>query len=309
MGAVSRRRPVALRMPDFIIIGAFKSGTTSLLSWLGQHPKVFVPWLQEPNFFASPNYNPQLDGEKRPQRPAQSIYGRKRTDSLSQYTSLFEGVPEDVVAGESSPQYLREPAACGRIKCMLPDAKLIAILRHPADRAFSDYSMLVRDGLERGSFVDAIGRPHGTGTFPPYLETGFYGRQLKPYIEQFPPEQLRVLLFEDLRDDPRDLIRSLLEWFDVDPNFEPNVADVRNVSGVPRNRAIAGAYRMRRRLQPYLKPLVPAGLQRVVDARLLRGLDRPEFDPQIRRQLVELYAEDIQQLAQLIGRDLADWLR
>lgn len=305
----SHSQPAEHRMPDFIAIGAFKSGTTSLMSWLGQHPKIFTPWLQEPNFFASPSFNPNDDGETRPLRSAEGVYGRRRTDSLSQYSALFDGVPADVVAGESSPQYLRDPAACPRIWKILPDVKLIAILRHPADRAFSDYSMLVRDGLETASFAEAIERPRGLETFAHYVETGFYGRQLKPYVETFPAEQLRVVLFEDLRDNPVKLVQSFYEWLGVDPEYVPDVTDVRNISGVPRNMVVANAYRLRRVLQPYVKPFVPRRVQRFVDDRLIGGLDKPHLDPATRQELIEIYRDDIGLLGELTGRDLGHWLR
>lgn len=299
----------ARRLPDFISIGAFKSGTTSLMSWLSQHPQIFIPWLQEPNYFASPHFKPHDDGETRPQRSVEGVYNRLRTDSLSQYAALFDRVPPDAVAGESSPQYLRDPVACPRIAELLPDVKLIAILRHPADRAFSDYSMLVRDGLETGSFDEAIRRPRGMETFAHYVETGFYGSQLRPYVETFPADQLRVVFFEDLRDNPRGLVRSFFEWFGVDPDFEPDVTEVRNISGVPRNAMIASAYRVRRRLQPYVKPFVPSHLQRLVDARLIGGLDRAHLDLALRRELISIYTDDIRLLAELVDRDLEHWLR
>lgn len=297
------------RMPNFLIIGAFKSGTTSLTTYLNQHPKIFIPWLQEPNFFASENFRAYDDGETRPLRTSGGVYDRRRTDSLSQYGALFEGVPADVVAGESSPWYLRDPVACPRISTMLPNVKLVAIFRHPADRAFSGFSHLKRDGLETGTFSDAIRRPRSRQTFEHYVETGFYGRQLEPYINTFGSEQLRVVFFEDLRDDPHGLLRSFFEWFGVDPNFRPDVSEVRNVSGTPRNKLFASAWKARRHLQPYLKQFTPRKVQRVVDARLISGLDRERMDPDVRKELIDIYADDIRLLGELVDRDLDHWLR
>ncbi len=298
-----------LRLPDFIVIGAFKSGTTSLMSYLGQHERVFVPWLQEPNYFGSPSYDRSPVGEKRPHRVASTVYGRFRTDTLAQYAALFEGLPTDVIAGESSPQYLRDTSACPRIREMLPDVKLMAILRHPAERAFSDYTMFVRDGLEHDNFAAAIQRRPGNEPFHHYVETGFYGRQLRTYCETFPANQLRVMLFEDLLSDPVGLVGSCFEWLGVSPEFHPDVTSIRNVSGVPRTKAVALGYRMRRQLQPYLKRVVPQGVQRSVDSWLIRGLDKPELDPALRAQLIDVYADDIKLLGELINRDLRHWLR
>ncbi len=296
-----------LRLPDFLIIGAFKSGTTSLTSYLGQHPQVFLPWLQEPAFFASPRFDLTTEGDTRPQRPPEGVYGRLRTETLAQYAALFAPSPEGAVLGESSPQYLRDPHACARIAQVLPDAQLVVILRQPAERAFSDYMMFVRDGLEDASFAEVVARPRSAQTGQHYVETGFYGRQLRPYYEAFPAEQIRVLLFEELTRDPLGTVRDLYAWLGVDSTFTPDVSEVRNISGVPASRTVAAAYRLRRRLQPHLKPYVPRPLVRAVDDRLKRGLRRTTADAAVMAELAEVYRDDVRLLSELTGRDLSHW--
>ncbi len=298
---------VSPRLPDFLIIGAFKSGTTSLVSYLDQHPRVFLPWLQEPAFFASPRFDLSAAGDPRPRRPPEGVYGRLRTETLAQYAALFEPAPEGAVLGESSPQYLRDPEACGRIAQVLPHAKLIAVLRQPSERAFSDYMMFVRDGLEMASFAEVVARPRSGQTHQHFVETGFYGRQLRPYYETFPREQIRVVLFEELTRDPLGTVRDLYAWLGVDSSFVPDVSEVRNVSGVPGNRGVAAAYRLRRRLQPHLKPLVPRPVVRAVDGRLQRGLRRDAPDPAVMKELADVYRDDVRLLSEHAGRDLAHW--
>ena len=297
------------RLPDFLVIGAFKSGTTSLMSYLSQHPDVMVPWLQEPNFFGAEDFSLSLEGVKGARRDVDGAYGRRRTNTLAQYTNLFADVPAGCVVGESSPQYMTHPAACERIRSLVPDCKLVAILRNPIDRAFSDYSMFVRDGIEKDPFDVVIHRPRSIKPMGHYVETGMYGKQLQPFFETFPEEQLKVYLHDDLRADPSEVLRSLFSWLGVDPTFEPNVSEMMNPSGVPRNSLVAGAYIARRRLQPYLKPIVPRGMQRRLDVRLERGLQKDVVAPEVRRELAEMFTDDVALLSKLIDRDLSHWLR
>ena len=297
-----------LRLPDFLVIGAFKSGTTSLMSYLSQHPDVMVPWLQEPNFFGAEEFSLTLDGVKGARRDAAGVYGRRRTNTLAQYSNLFADVPGHCVVGESSPQYMTHPAACERIRSLVPDCKLVAILRNPIDRAFSDYSMLVRDGIEKDPFAEVIHRPRSIKPMGHYVETGMYGKQLQPFFEAFSADQLKVYLHDDLRADPHEVLRSLFSWLGVDPSFEPNVSEMMNPSGTPTNSLVAAAYIARRRLQPYLKPIVPRGVQRRLDVHLERGLQKDVITPEVRRELADMFADDVELLSKLIDRDLSHWL-
>jgi hypothetical protein len=301
--------PTEPRLPDFLVIGAFKSGTTSLMSYLSQHPDVMVPWLQEPNFFGAEDFSLSLDGVKAARRDQDGAYGRRRTSSLAQYANLFAEAPAHCIVGESSPQYMTHPAACDRIRSLVPDCKLVAILRNPIDRAFSDYSMFVRDGIEKEPFADVIHRPRSIKPMGHYVETGMYGKQLQPFIETFPADQVRVYLHDDLRADPGEVLHSLFGWLGVDPTFEPNVSEMMNPSGVPRNSLVAAAYIARRHLQPYLKPIVPRSVQRRLDVRLERGLEKDVIAPEVRRELAEMFADDVALLSRLIDRDLSHWLR
>ena len=189
--------------------------------------------------------------------------------------------------GEVSPEYLANPWSCGRIRARVPEAKLVAVLRNPVERAFSDYLMYVRDGDEKDDFAGALdaqderrsaGSPTGY-----YLETGFYGRQLRPYFEAFPREQIQVHLFEDFAADPDAVLGQLLAFLGVDPALGETPERAVNVSGVPRNALVGAAVRGGRRVAP----LLPEAVRRRAKSALARGLDRPALDPAVRRRLVE----------------------
>ncbi|MEI2779552.1 MAG: sulfotransferase [Tetrasphaera sp.] len=296
------------RLPDFLVIGAFKSGTTSLAQFLGAHPQIFMPWLQEPNFFAYEHADE--GGSARPEVDRTSVYKRHRTRTRAQYESLFEEAPPGAVIGECSPEYMRSPYASGRIAAELPNAKLLAILRNPIERAFSDYQAFVRDSLERATFAEAIKRAPGVEPGSQYVMTGFYGRQLKPYFETFGKDQVKVILNEDLRVGAGEKLDEVCHFLGVDPL--PDAAELMsqlNVSGRPRNAAVALAYKLRRVSRPWAKPIVPERLQRGVDSLLASGLKRETVSASVRADLIGVYREDIELLQSLIDRDLSSWLR
>lgn len=284
--------------PDFLVIGAYKSGSTALHEALRAHPQVFVPAQKGPSFFA-------YDGVEEPDRPLPPGTVRRWED----YLALFDPAPAGAVRGEVSPEYLANPRAAGRIRERVPDARLVAILRNPVERAFSDYLMYVRDGLEPetdfGSALDAQEeRRRAAAPTGYYVETGFYGRQLRPYFEAFPRERIQVHLFEDFAADPDAVLRSLFAFLAVDPALGEIPERAVNVSGVPRNALVAAAVRGGRRFAP----LLPAAVRRRAKAALARGLDRPALTPEDRSRLVELYREDVAELERLLERPLDRWL-
>lgn len=294
------------RMPDFVVIGAYKSGTTSLVDYLGRHEQVFMPWLQEPNYWAYEQDLPH--GGPRPEVDSHSIYRRHRARTRTQYESLFADAPPGTITGECSPEYMRSPYACRRIREALPDVKLLAIVRNPVERAHSDYQAFVRDSLERESFAAAVRRPYGTDPGNQYVATGFYGAQLQPYFDTFGSQNIKVMLTEDLQRDQAGTMHDVFAFLGVDPaRWEPDTDLQRNVSGRPRNPVVATAYRLRRRLRPVLKPIVPPGLQRRADKILAAGLEREKVDPVVRKELEEVYRDDVALLEKLIGRDLSAW--
>jgi Sulfotransferase family len=285
-------------LPDFLVIGAYKSGSTALHEALRAHPQVFVPAQKGPSFFA-------FDGVAEPDRPLPPGAVLRWED----YQALFDPAPPDAVRGEVSPEYLANPHAVGRIRERLPDARLAAILRDPVERAFSDYLMYVRDGLEPetdfGRALDAQEeRRRGAAPTGYYVETGFYGRQLRPYFETFPRERIQVYLFEDFAADPDAVLRRLFAFLGVDAALGEAPERAVNVSGVPRNALVAAGVRGGRRLAP----LLPAAVRRRAKAALARGLDRPALAPEHRSRLVELYRDDVAELERLLERPLDRWL-
>lgn len=290
-------------VPDFLVIGAYKSGTTALHHLLRAHPGLYLPARKEPGFFAFAGERPLFD------HPAATSSVREQAD----YDALFAGARPGQRLGEVSPAYLAVPAACARIREAAPEVRLVALLRNPVDRAYSDYLMYRRDGLEREEdFLRALDhqaeRDPATDPTSHYLDTGRYAEQIDRYLQAFPREQLHVLLHEDLSDDHDATVRALLSFLGVDPTVDLGAQAPSNVSGVPASSAMRLAYALRRRVGTRLRPVVPEGLKRRLDHQLQQRLVREPMPPEARERLIDLYRPDVTRLSTLIGRDLTAWL-
>lgn len=293
--------------PNFLIIGAAKAGTTSLYDYLNQHPQIYMSSPKEPRFFA-------LEGEKLDFRgPARAI-NQTSVTTWKEYCQLFQDVTTETAIGEASTIYLSDSQAPKRIQHYIPDVKLIAILRDPAERAFSSYMHLVRDGYETLSFAEALEAESDRikENWQPlwyYRKRGFYYQQLQKYFELFPPEQIKIYLYEDLVNDSIAVIQDLARALEVDDTFKPNLTK-QNVSGVPKNRLLQKVLTRKNPLKSILKPLLPKSLRKSVLQDLTkRNLGaKPTLSPQMRQNLIAIYREDILQLEKLIQRDLSQWL-
>ena len=183
-------------MPNFFIVGAQKAGTTSLYHYLNQHPQVYMSPRKEPHFFEG------MHSEFR--RP-----GRRSTpvSDLAAYQALFEGASDERAIGEASASYLYSTRAPDLIKSSVPNARIIAVLRNPADRAYSNFLHCVQVGREPlGSFAEALQAEQSRmrdkwGPLWYYKHKGFYYAQVKRYLDTFGQGQVGVWLYEDLRYD------------------------------------------------------------------------------------------------------------
>ncbi len=290
-----------MRLPDFLVIGAYKSGTSSLHHHLRSHPDIYIPEAKEPSFWAF------SDGAN-PERPARA----QAVVNQQQYLEMFAPAGSKQLLGEVSPEYMTAPGTCERIKNGLPDVRLIAILRNPVERAYSDYLMYRRLGLESETQFSAAladqerraraSLPHGS-----YLSTGCYAAQIQPYVEQF-GQRLLVLRFDSLKSEAPQLIARIHNFLGVEPLESEASAEVHNVSGIPSNRAVALAYRARHKLRPILRGVVPDGLNKSVGKLLQRGLEKPPLPPEDRAWLQDFYRSDVADLSALTGIDFSDWL-
>lgn len=295
-------------MPNFLVIGAGKAGTSSIYYYLKQHPQVYMSPLKEPKFFA-------LEGETlNYQGPDREIVNRVSVNNLKDYQNLFQGASTEIAIGEASPMYLYSPKAPSKIKTYLPQVKLIAILRDPVERAFSSFTHLLREGYETLSFERALAEEENRiqKKWAPlwhYKQKGYYYEQLKRYYDIFDREQIQVYLYEDLQTNSTNLIQSIYDFVGVDHTFIPDLSK-KNVSGNPKSRWVHDLFTKDNPIKTLLKPLFPKQLRRnIADTAIEQNLGaKPMLSSETHHQLQQLYREDILQLQDLIGRDLSAWL-
>jgi hypothetical protein len=303
-----------MRLPNFLIIGAPRSGTTTLYEELGKHPDVFMSPLKEPLFFAVEGHEPfRGPGDDQGIR------------DLKTYCELFAGAGGEKVIGEASTLYLYSPQAPHRIKHYLPDVKLVALLRNPAERAYSHFLLhrvSVRETLrDFREAINAEDERERRGWSPVwfYRKLGLYSRQLARYQSLFQPEQLRVFLFEDLEQNPEKLITELCHFLGIERRFMCQVPSRRNAGRYPRSMKLHGFLLQRNFISTLLDPFLSGrwGLSfrrkmwELVARRLVHlnlGKPRLTLRPEDRQWLIEYYREDILRTQELLQRDLSHWL-
>lgn len=297
-----------MALPNFLIIGAAKSGTTSLHAYLGQHPQVYMSPLKETNFFAFDGEPPRFGG------PDGDVFTRDSVFRPEHYTRLFSGRTDEIAIGEASPRYMTVPGTATRIKGRLPEVKLVAILRNPADRAFSAFSMRKRDGWEPCETLEQaiadeprrIAECWGAGL---YLRGGFYARHLRPYYDEFDRHRIRIYLYDDLISAPERLLDDLFEFLGIDSGFRPETSERLNVSGVIKNPVLRTVWTRTHGLQRAIRPLLSKPIRQRISRFFIRREKQPlPFPPEQRMRLLDHYRGDVEQLQGLIGRDLSAWL-
>ena len=297
-----------MAMPNFLVLGAAKSGPTALYHYLKQHPGIFLPAQKEPGFFAYEGRPPDYRGP--------GDVDDVTVTEESAYRALFRGVSTQTAVGEASVIYLYHPAAPARIRRHVPDAKLVAILRDPVDRAYSSYLHLVRDGREPlGDFAEALRDEErrirdGWGIIWHYKRLGLYSEQVKRYFDLFDRRQLAIYLYDDLRANPAAVLGDIFRVLGVDDTFVPDTSLRHNVSGIPRSRALHAFLAKPNVVTSLLAPFVPESIRWRIRIPVSNwNLVKPPLPDEARRLLGPELREDVLRLQELIGRDLTAWLR
>lgn len=300
-----------MTLPNFFIIGAAKSGTSSLYMYLKQHPEIYMSPVKEPHFFSFDDQSKYTKG------PGDPIH--KAITDFDAYQALFDGVKDEKAVGEASTSYLYRPEAPKRIYTMLPDAKLIAILRNPIERAFSAYMHVVRDQRETAhTFSEALTlektrKAAGWEPIWHFTSVGHYHEQLSRYYSLFDREQIRVFLFEDLISSQKNMMKKIFRFLNVDQGFNPESSIKFNVSGKQKSQLF---YQITHWF--FKEPNPIRWLSRKIIPDIWRGnvanwvrqrnLDKPVMLLEDQKRLTDLFRDEILRLQELIEKDLSHWL-
>lgn len=311
-----------VKFPNFFVIGAAKSGTTSLHRYLDEHPDIHMSCIKEPHFFCrdiqtgnfSEIYRKSVDFDLKTYLARSKREKRHIAHVLQKedYLSLFRDVRKEKAVGECSTGYLYSEVAAKEIRKAVPHAKIVMVLRNPVERAFSHYLADLRMGtVAAGTFGEALEfdfnrKRKGWGVSSLYVEIGLYYRQVKRYLDVFPEESVKILFFEDFRDDPGKAMSELYAFLGVDRNFTPNLAIRYNSALVPRWRGLfrlielSGVKRMAK------KSLSPGWIEGLRPLMFING-DRLKPTPEEVRYASAFFRDDISLLSELLGKDLSRW--
>lgn len=303
-----------MTVPNFLIIGAAKAGTTALYHYIKQHPQVYMSPEKEPHFFAFEGETVNFNGTA----GKHEWLNRAAITDIEKYRQQFEQAsPQHIAIGEASALYLYIHKAAERIKHYVPNAKLIIILRNPIERAYSAYLYQIRDGLEPiTDFAKALQaeKTRISDNWVPiyyYQQMGFYYSQVKRYFNTFNPEQIKVYLYDDFSANPTVILQDIFQFLGVDDTFIPNTSKRHNVSGIPKNKMLNEFIVKPHPIKSILKPFVPERIRRtmIVGLKNRRKLETaPPLTPEIHQYLLKIYQEDVLKLQDLIARDLSKWL-
>jgi len=313
-------------LPNFFIVGAPKAGSTSLYYYLDQHPQIYMSPIKEPCFFA-PEIEPgnfseefrepvekellalreYLDGPMTDRRFGGLVRERE------QYLKLFKNVCDERAIGEASVCYLWSAEAARNIRNEIPAAKIIVILRDPADRAFSQYLHAVTNGLFAGSFREMLqaslsARGNKFGVLYPFLELGMYSQQVIRYQELFPADSLKICFFDDYQNHQEPFVKDIFRFLQVDPAFSPDFSKKHLQPQVARFTALNPFFKSHR-LKETVRQVLPQFAHPFLRSLYYKQRRSLVLEPADRKRLIEYYSEDIRHLQQLLGRDLSTWMR
>lgn len=308
--------------PNFFIAGAPKAGTSALYDFVGQHPQVYLSPIKEPTFFARTDllawrWHDQIERLVEIDRaslaeylrgPMNERHGNRLVLDEEQYLALFRFAADKPVVGEGSQTYFWQPSAPAAMAVRVPAARLVFLLRDPAERIFSQYlaSAYGQPGPTlRERFNAALNHEDQWGT---WLEAGHYGSNLARFFAVFPRDQIRIYLYEDYRQDPIAVLRDLFAFLQIDPDFRVDTSRRVNEPAIPRfsalhrfRAAIFGRIRLTR--------FVPTPLRSVVRRLYLRRRAEIRMDPADRAMVIDYFRNEMRETQALIGRDLSGWMR
>ncbi|MCF6312306.1 MAG: sulfotransferase domain-containing protein [Verrucomicrobiales bacterium] len=291
------------RIPDFFVVGAAKSGTTSLWNWLKQHPAVFVaPNLED----KEPAYYSECWGMK----------------DRSRYLNLFSAACSKQQIGDFSTPYLTDLDSAALIAKDNPMAKIIILIRNPVDRAYSLYNWMLNNGYESlypfekaleaeasrmvgDQFQPEIGYSHNFF----YFHSGLYTSQIEAYKAQFNDGQIKVLLLDDMILDRKGVMNDICKFLDIDTEFVPKM-EAKNRGGVPWIPTLQHKLRIKARNCSGWEKAVGIRFFLICLMRLNAGRrGNPRLASQTRKDLLFRYQEEVKSLEVLINRDLDVWKR
>ena len=284
---------------NFFIVGAPKSGTTSLYNYLNQHHSISMSSIKEPNYFSSSEIIEQ-----------KLYYKTKPVSDLKKYHELFDFNNDSCLYGEASVSYLYYSDVASKICYYNEKAKIIVILRDPVERAISHYNMDKRLGFVKenlSSILDNASLKNHILYYQQYIQLGFYYSQVKKYIDVFGKENVCVMLYDDLKKDNVKFTNEILDFLQLDADTNIDYETPYNSNKVSENKLINYLYSISfiRRL---VVSMFPNSILKKINKSLF-SIKETNISQELEMKLFELFKEDILLLEQMLNIDLNSWKR
>jgi hypothetical protein len=306
-----------MRKPNFFLVGQPKSGTSAIHRFLGEHPEIFMSRPKEPHFFC-PDFHAITDEFHGSRAPA-----FHEVRDLDTYLGLFEPAGDEKILGEASTHYLYSGVAAERIHEFNPDARILIMLREPVAFLHSLHAEFLNNETEdEPDFGRALEleehRRRGrhlprTARCPAYLYYSArvgYAEQVRRYRSQFSADRVKIVVFDDLKEDVGAVYGEILDFLEVDPDFRPELSTVRG-SRVPRSRFL-NRFARRPVFRRIFRKLLPARtydrLQSRVQSALFRTRPRDPVPQDLAARLCDRFRPEVERISELLGRDLVqEW--
>lgn len=288
-------------LPNTILLGAQKAGTTSLFNWIGQHPDVFAPpGMKDYEFFSRDDVFSQ---------------------NLFSFSKAFSRHSNEKIILHGCTNYIYfSKKSSERISQTIPDARMLLVLRNPIDRAYSAYWDARKVAVETClSFEDAIDLEQKRiehGNFKEissltYISHGFYARQIEWYYKVFSKDKIKIILFDDIKNSPLDTIREIFYFLEIEENFQPNF-QIKNEAGLPKSVALQKLLQ-KVKMPKIIRPLIPIEKVSDIKTKIIRNLNvkrtgYPQMNNDTYSKLYEVYKKEIEALEVIIKKDLSGWL-
>lgn len=300
-----------MNLPQFLLVGTAKAGTTSLYHYLSQHDDVAIP-VKETFYFLKDIYRDNhLEYPK--QRPLKSLILNE-----NEYKKTYAGLGDKVLAGEIGTGYLyHHEVAIPLIKETLGDPKILIMLRNPVTRCFSSHMHFVKDLHENLSFKEALAqeakrKDEGWDFMWHHKSVGLYCNQVKAYLEAF--SNVKVIIAEEFAQERHRITNEIFDFLEISQMDEFKNLKTFNPSGVPKNTWLQRFITQENRLKAMVRPLFRMAFSKEKRAKIRKSVKAKNLDKStpipsdIANDLMEFYDADIKKLEKLLGRDLSIWL-
>ncbi len=283
-------------LPNFFVVGSPKCGTTSVYHYLSKHQDIFLPSKKELNFFSSEEIIRQ-----------NLYYDSFMVDDFNHYKDLYKNSHNFCAKGDFSVSYLFYKDVPKKIKDCVPDAKIIIFLRNPLDRSYSHYLMDFRLGYINNSIEQIIKNPKKFNTYyQQIIELSMYFNQVKRYKDLF-GDNVKIILFEQLKNDTASTINSILDFINVDKNVDL-ITDIKHNSfKMPKNNLVKKIYN-NKKIRTFFSKLTPKIFKKAIFS-IFFTYDKPKLTVSTKNYLSNLFHDDIKSLEKLINEDLSDWYK